>query len=128
MDANIGALKKINEKIKELNRQNNLLSSKYSNDPKYARIHKRLLERGDISKIESQIFGALAKVKIGADEENWKNTAMIDNKSYFLRSMGYFIVKAFKKEGLTINLPTLKAIINLVVTEYKKEIKRLSFK
>ena len=50
MNANIGALNKIHEKIKELNRQNNLLSNKYNNDPKYARIHKRLLERGNISK------------------------------------------------------------------------------
>jgi type I restriction enzyme R subunit len=40
MTQNIGSLKKIHEKIKELNRQNDLLKDKYKNDMKYARVHK----------------------------------------------------------------------------------------
>ena len=46
MNANIGALNEIHEKVKELNRQNNQLCAKYHGDAKYTRIHKRLLERG----------------------------------------------------------------------------------
>jgi type I restriction enzyme R subunit len=49
--------------VKELNRQNNLLKDKYDSDPKYARIHKRLVEKGTLSQKESQIFEALKSVK-----------------------------------------------------------------
>jgi len=49
MKKNIGALNKIYAKIKELNRQNNLLKDKYDNDPKYVRVHKRLTDKGNIS-------------------------------------------------------------------------------
>ena len=59
MKKNIGALTKIYEKVKELNRQRNLLKDKYKSDPKYARIDKRLVEKGDLNQKESQIFEAL---------------------------------------------------------------------
>ena len=67
MRRNIGALTQIYEKVKELNRQNNLLKDKYNSDPKYARIHKRLVEKGDLTQKESQIFEALINVKQEAD-------------------------------------------------------------
>ncbi len=122
MNANIGALKKIHEKIKELNRQNNLLSSKYSNDPKYARIHKRVLERGDVSKRESQIFEALAGVKIDADEKVLQNTDMLNNESYFERMMITNVINRFKNEQkIDINSDTTRYINKLIVNEYLNE-------
>ena len=44
MNQNIVALNKIHDKVKELNRENNLLRQKYKGDRKYTRIHKRLNE------------------------------------------------------------------------------------
>ena len=44
MQANIATLETVYARIKELNRQNDLLRHKYGGDAKYARIHKRLLE------------------------------------------------------------------------------------
>ncbi|MBP7227054.1 MAG: type I restriction endonuclease subunit R [Aliarcobacter sp.] len=122
MNANIGALNKIHEKIKELNRQNNLLSNKYNNDPKYARIHKRLLERGNISKRESQIFEALEGVKIDADEKVLSNTDMLNNESYFERMMITNVIKRFKDEQkIELNADATKYINKLVVNEYINE-------
>ena len=122
MNANIGALNKIHEKIKELNRQNNLLSNKYANDPKYARIHKRLLERGNISKRESQIFEALEGVKIDADEKVLSNTDMLNNESYFERMMITNVIKRFKDEQkIELNADATKYINKLVVNEYINE-------
>ena len=122
MNANIGALNKIHEKIKELNRQNNLLSSKYNNDPKYARIHKRLVERRDISKRESQIFEALAGVKIDADEKVLSNTDMLNNESYFERMMISNVIARFKNEQkIELNTDATKYINKLVVNEYINE-------
>ncbi len=63
MNANIATLQKIHEKIKELNRQNELLKAKYKNDPKYARIHKRLMQNDELSKKQSEIYEALCDVK-----------------------------------------------------------------
>lgn len=55
MKHNIGSLQQIYDSVAELNRQNNLLKTKYQNDPKYARIHKRIKEKGGISDRESAI-------------------------------------------------------------------------
>jgi type I restriction enzyme, R subunit len=119
---NINSLNKIHEKIKELNRQNEQLKTKYNNDPKYARIHKRLIERGDVSKREIQIYEALQGVKVDADEKVLSNTDMLKNESYFLKNMGGFIVTRFNKEQkLGLNYETATAINNLVATEYINE-------
>lgn len=46
MEKNIVALESINKRSKELDRKNELIRAKYENDAKYARIHKRLMEKG----------------------------------------------------------------------------------
>ena len=122
MRQNIGALSQIYEKIKELNRQNNLLKEKYNNDPKYARIHKRLIEKGTISKKESQIFEALMSLKQEADLQVLQNTRLLENESYFSREMLRLVIDQFKnKNKFTLNAETSKYINNLVVNEYLNE-------
>ena len=122
MRQNIGALTKIYEKIKELNRQNNLLKDKYDNDPKYARIHKRLLEKGTLSQKESQIFDALKSVKQDADLQVLQNTRLLDNESYFTTQMMRLVIDQFKnKNKINLNAESSKYINNLVVSEYMNE-------
>ena len=122
MRQNIGALTKIYEKIKELNRQNNLLKDKYDNDPKYARIHKRLLEKGTLSQKESQIFDALKSVKQNADLQVLQNTRLLDNESYFTTQMMRLVIDQFKnKNKINLNAESSKYINNLVVSEYMNE-------
>jgi type I restriction enzyme R subunit len=82
MNRNIDALNQIHDKVKELNRQNNQLRAKYHGDPKYTRIHKRLLERGALTESERRIFEALAGVKVQADEQVLQNTQLLGNESY----------------------------------------------
>jgi len=119
---NIDSLKKIHEKIKELNRQNEQLKRKYQCDPKYARIHKRLIERGDISKREIQIFEALQSVKTDADEKVLSNTEMLKNEEYFEKLMITNIVNRFYKEQKIKLTPDATRYINsLVVNEYIDE-------
>ena len=81
MKHNIGALNKIHERVKELNRQNNQMRQKYDGDVKYTRIHKRLTERGNVSDSEHKIFEALTGVKHDADEQVLQNTQLLDNES-----------------------------------------------
>lgn len=127
MMQNIGSLDKIHEKIKELNRQNALLRAKYVGDAKYARIHKRLRERNDISESERKLFEALSLVKADADEKVWQNTSMLNNEDYFKRLMMTNIITRFHNEQ-NINLtPDATRYINgLVVTEYLNEFNGVS--
>lgn len=122
MKQNIGALTKIYEKIKELNRQNNLLKDKYNSDPKYARIHKRLIEKGTLSQKESVIFEALKSVKQDADLQVLQNTRLLDNESYFTTQMMRLVIDRFKnKNNINLNAESSKYINNLVVNEYMNE-------
>lgn len=122
MRQNIGALTLIYERIKELNRQNNLLKDKYNNDPKYARIHKRLVEKKTISDKESQIFEALKSVKQDADLQVLQNTKLLNNESYFSSEMMRLVIEQFKNRNkINLNAESSKYINNLVVNEYINE-------
>jgi type I restriction enzyme R subunit len=122
MRKNIESLNKIFEKVRELNRRNNLLKKKYKNDEKFARIHKRLSERGDISQKELQIMKALSVVKENADEQVLKNTKILDNEEFFDKEMIKLVIKAFmKKEKLPLSAEAAKYINGLVVKEYMNE-------
>lgn len=126
MVANIDALNKIHDRIKELNRQNNQLRQKYLGDAKYTRIHKRLQERqqsqSDISESERKIFEALAGVKQDADEQVLNNSQVLDNESYFERQMMPLVIGRFMKEQqIKLNADASRYINHLVVAEYLKE-------
>ena len=122
MNANIASLKKIHEKIKKLNRQNDLLKAKYEHDPKYARIHKRILELGQFTKQERKLFEALKAVKNNADNHVIQNTKIMDNESYFSSMMMQLMVDEFKNNNkIELDAPTSIFINKLVVTEYMNE-------
>lgn len=122
MVANIDALNKIHDRVKELNRQNNQLRKKYLGDAKYTRIHKRLQERRDISDSERRIFEALAGVKQDADEQVLNNSQVLDNESYFERQMMPLVIARFMKEqNIKLNADASRYINHLVVAEYLKE-------
>ena len=124
MILNIDSLNKIYEKIKELNRQNDLLKDKYQNDKKYARVHKRIIETGTFNKKESQIFDALQGVKTCADDHVLQNTKLLDNENYFDAMMVKLVVEQFKnKRKINLNADTSKFINKLVVNEYVNEFK-----
>ena len=126
MVANIEALNKIHDRVKELNRQNNQLRQKYLGDAKYTRIHKRLQERqqnqSDISESERKIFEALAGIKQDADEQVLNNSQVLDNESYFERQMMPLVIGRFMKEQqIKLNADASRYINHLVVAEYLKE-------
>jgi type I restriction enzyme, R subunit len=122
MKANIDSLRKIHQRIKELNRQNNLLKDKYQQDEKYARIHKRITENGSVTERESMIFEALLKIKLQADETVLQNTRILNNESYFEQLMIKLIVQQFVRENkMKLDAESSKYINRLVVKEYMNE-------
>ncbi|MGV3581264.1 MAG: type I restriction endonuclease subunit R [Methylophilus sp.] len=122
MTANIEVLEKIHTRIKELNRENNQLRQKYQGDVKYARIHKRLQEKGDMSQNERKIFEALTGVKHDTDAQVLVNNQLVDNESYFTRMVMPSVINRFVKEQEIKLNPTSSNYINqMVVAEYMKE-------
>ena len=122
MNQNIDALKKIHKRVKELNRQNKQLRQKYHGDAKYTRIHKRLIEKGNISDNERRIFEALTGIKQQADNQVMQNTQLLDNEYYFERMMMPHVIEQFmKKQHIKLNPEASKYINKLVVAEYLNE-------
>ena len=122
MVANIDTLNKIHDRIKELNRQNNLLRQKYRGDVKYARTHKRLRERGGLSEPERKIFEALLGVKLDADEKVLNNSQILNNESYFARHMESCVITHFEDEHhITLTSSAVSDINRLIVAEYLNE-------
>ena len=126
MTANIDALNKIHDRVKDLNRENNQLRQKYSGDTKYTRIHKRLKERqqykSDISESDRKIHEALIGVKQDADNQVLNNNQIIDNEGYFERQMMPLVIGRFMNEQkIKLNPDASHYINHLVVAEYLKE-------
>lgn len=121
MTENMQCLNKIYEKIKELNRQNNLLKSKYHNDAKYVRLHKRLLEWGKLSQTERKIYEVLTEVKQYADDLVSQNTRILINEEYFNQEMIRLVIKQFNQQKISLNAESSRYINHLIVKEYLNE-------
>lgn len=121
MIKNIAELKKIDEKIKELNRQNDLLKDKYKGDTKYARIHKRIKQK-NITDKQSKILSALEMVKIQLDEKVLNNSAILKNENFFIVETEPIVDVEFEdKNKIKLNDETFKYINTLIATEYLNE-------
>ena len=121
MKQNIGSLQQIYDKITELNRKNSLLKAKYENDIKYARIHKRIIEKGTISKRESEICDTLLEIKRHADENVLKNNNLLNNENYFDKLMMRMVINSFAKNNIKLEPESAKYINSCVVKEYINE-------
>ena len=122
MQKNIASLRSIHERIKELNRRNELLKDKYKGDPKYARVQKRLLEAGKPSKTKMVIIEALQKVKEQTDLAVLSRNDSLNNESYFANQVARLVFAEFQKTlNTNMDVPTTKFITNLIVEEYLNE-------
>ncbi|WP_312090638.1 type I restriction endonuclease [Chryseobacterium sp.] len=122
MVENMHLLQKIYDQAKELNRKNTLLKAKYDNDDKYARIHKRLSEKGTLNTKESQLHRALMQVKFQVDETITNQEEMVKNEAYFKRYLLKLVVDEFKKkENINIDFSTTEKINQLISQEYLQQ-------
>lgn len=121
MKNNIGSLQKIYNSVSELNRRNNLLKAKYAQDAKYARTHKRILEKGNISKRESEICETLLDIKQQADDKVLLNIKTLGNESYFSQLMSQMVISSFRKSKIELDPESAKYINTCLVKEYLNE-------
>jgi type I restriction enzyme R subunit len=122
MEHNIAALEKIYTQAKELERKNQLLRAKYDNDEKYARLHKRLMEKDPLTDSESKLFEALQGLKKEVDLHIIQNSKMLENESFIERMMMRLVIDQFKnKQHIPIDAATSKRINGMIVKEYMNE-------
>ena len=126
MQANIATLQIVYTKIKELNRQNDLLRHKYSGDAKYARLHKRLMENSALYGDKLKVFNALSGVKTDADQKVLDMEQILDNQNYFEKQMKGIVLKRFRTEQqFPVQRQDIEDINRLLVREYLKESGRI---
>ena len=122
MEKNIKELEIIYTKAKELERKNQLLRAKYDNDSKYARLHKRLMEKDPLTDSESKLFEALQSLKKEADMQILQNSKMLENESFVERMMVRLVIDQLKnKHHLDLDADMAKKINTLIVKEYMNE-------
>lgn len=122
MESNIKELERIYADAKELERKNLLLKAKYNNDEKYARLHKRLMEKDPLTKSESQLFEALQGLKKEVDAQILQNSKMLENESFVEKMMIRLVIDQFKnKQNIPLDVAASKRINGLIVKEYMNE-------
>ncbi|NBZ95363.1 MAG: type I restriction endonuclease subunit R [Proteobacteria bacterium] len=122
MVANIAILKDIDARARELERKNQLLRAKYANDEKYARLHKRLLEKGEPTDNERKLFEALRAFKEEADARISQNSRILTNEAFAKAEMTRIIIDQLKnKHHLPLTAESTQFINSLVMKEYLAE-------
>jgi type I restriction enzyme R subunit len=122
MVENITTLKDIHARARELERKNRLLRAKYANDEKYARIHKRLLEKREPTSNERKLFEALSAFKAEADSRISQNARILTNEAFAKAEMTRLIIEQLKnKHQLPLTAESTQFINTLVMNEYLAE-------
>jgi type I restriction enzyme R subunit len=126
MTENIAKLKDIHARAQELERRNQLLRAKYANDEKYARLHKRLLEKGEPTANERKLFEALNDLKAEADAKISQNAQILTNEAFARTEMTRLVIDQFKnRHQLPLTAESTRFIEALVMREYLAEFKGL---
>ncbi|MBN8683121.1 MAG: type I restriction endonuclease subunit R [Chitinophagales bacterium] len=119
MVENMHLLRKIYDQAKELNRKNTLLNAKYNNDEKYARIHKRLIEKNMLSAKEMQLHRALMQVKNDVDSKLEGQEDFMKNEALFDRFLIKLVTQQFvMQEKIELDTQTRQNISTLIAKEY----------
>lgn len=112
----------IYDQSRELNRKNELLRAKYDHDQKYARIHKRLMEKNPLTDNESKLYNALKSLKTRTDDELLNNSGVLNNEVYVKKMISRLVIDEFNnKNNFGLDLSKTEIIKNLVSSEYLNE-------
>ena len=122
MEQNIEELEKIYNEARELERKNQLLRAKYNNDEKYARLHKRLMEKDPLTNSEAKLFEALQGLKKEVDSQILNNSKMLENESFVERMVMRLVIDQFRgKNNIPLDSNSTRRINGLLVNEYMNE-------
>jgi type I restriction enzyme R subunit len=112
-------LSEIYNKIKELNRKNNVLKTKFSGDKKFARIYKTI-ESSGLPSANNPLLTLLERIKESIDEVVMQNENMLSKKPFFERLVGQKITEIWRKPEFEqkLNADIIERLIKYVSDEY----------
>lgn len=114
-------LERIRKAAAQQNLRDQMLCSKYCNDAKYMRTHKRLKASPPPIGADSVIFDVLMGVKVAVDQKILKNQRMMDNHSFFSQEIMPSIIQSCRKSGVKPTIDQVKFIDRCISTEYFAE-------
>lgn len=121
MKEHIQDLERIRKTAAQQNLRDQMLCSKYGNDAKYMRTHKRLKASPPPIGADSVIFDVLMGVKAAVDQKVLKNQRMMDNHAFFSQEIMPSIIQSCRKSGVKPTLDQVKFIDQCISTEYFAE-------
>lgn len=121
MKEHIQDLERIQKVAAQQNLRDQMLCSKYGNDAKYMRTHKRLKASPPPIGADSVIFDVLMGVKAAVDQKILKNQRMMDNHAFFSQEIMPSIIQSCRKSGVKPTLDQVKFIDQCISTEYFAE-------
>ena len=126
---NIVLLRSIYDRIADQNRRDALLKAKYEHDEKFTRIHKRIVEMnpawgGRLIHINQALLG----IKNETDERILSQNAVLNNEPFFAQSIQPLVITSFGKNSLKLDTTAARQINGLVVGEYMREYRGVSYR
>ena len=121
MKEHIQDLERMRTAAAQQNLRDQMLCSKYGNDAKYMRTHKRLKASPPPIGADSVIFDVLMGVKAEVDQKVLKNQRMMDNHAFFSQEIMPSIIQSCRKSGVKPTLDQVKFIDQCISTEYFAE-------
>ena len=115
------SLRKIYDRMIEINRKNNLLRDKYHGDTKAARVHKKLVSSRDYGFIDpNEVYMTIKYVKDVIDGQIKKNENIIDNEGYFRAEVLRAITETYGTTKVN-TFAALKTASEMLSDEYINE-------
>lgn len=121
MKAHIEDLERIRKAAAQQNLRDQMLCSKYGNDAKYMRTHKRIKANPPPIGADSVIFHVLMGVKTAVDQKVLINHRMMDNHAFFSQEIMPFIIQSCRKSGVKPTIEQVKFIDHCIANEYFAE-------
>lgn len=121
MKANIEELDRIRRAAEQRNLVDQMLTSKYENDPKFMRTHKRLRETPPPLASDSELHKILLSLKHQIDERIIANERLLNNEPYFLQDMFPLIKQELNASGIPVTASKIKYIGTCISNEYFSE-------
>ncbi len=126
----IGYMDTVMERIRAINRANEMLKRKYNDDESFARIHKRIREENEkrskrepkekpiISDNERELAEELSKMKAAIDAQIFLNVHILNNEEAFSQDVLKDISLTLIDNGIAAPVSDKKAIRREIVNEY----------
>lgn len=108
----------LRKRIHDLNSKNERLSTKYSGDKKFMRIHKRLSSQFSSP---TTLYELLSAIKFSTDDKLLSNYSILGNVAYFARELTCDLNREIKRLSIPVTVKAIKSFAETIAQEYINE-------